>query len=66
MKERKKTGAILEPHVFPSMQSGANLIQSYIMRFQSSPVEIEKSKEKLIWKFVKFFHSSITTPSFTW
>ena len=34
--------------------------QSYIIRFQSSPVDIEKSKEKLIWKLVKFFHSSMT------
>jgi len=54
MKIMKKIGAIGEPHVLPGMQSGANLIVSYMIRFQSSPVDIEKSSEKLMWKLVKF------------
>lgn len=40
-------------------------LQSNMIRFQSSPVEIEKSSEKLWWKLVKFFQSLITSPSVT-
>ena len=41
------------------------LEQSNMILFQSSPVEMEKSSEKLMWKLVKFFHSLITTPEVT-
>ena len=58
MKERKKRGAMLEPPLPVSIQSNMN-------RFQSSPVEIEKSRDRLRWKFVKFFHSLIASPSTT-
>ena len=47
MNVKKNTGAIEEPQVRPSMQSGGKRIVSNIIRFQSSPVEIEKSSEKL-------------------
>lgn len=47
MKERKNMGAMDEPQVLPGMQSGGNLMQSNMIRFQSSPVDIEKSNEKL-------------------
>ena len=47
MNDRKKTGAIVDPQVFPGMQSGPVCIVSYIILFQSSPVDIENSKEKL-------------------
>jgi len=47
MKVRKKTGAILEPQLTSGSHSGGNRIVSYMIRFQSSPVEIEKSSEKL-------------------
>ena len=63
MNDRKKTGAMLVPHVLPGIQSGSVRMQSYMILFQSSPVEIAKSNWKLMWKFVKFFHSSMTTPS---
>ena len=65
MKDRKKRGAKPVPQVFPSMQSEEVFMQSYMILFQSSPVEIEKSNSKLRWKLVKFFHSSITFPSVT-
>ena len=42
LKLRKKTGAIEFPHVLPGMQLGGVRMQSYIMIFQSSPVDIEK------------------------
>ena len=55
MKDRKKIGAMPEPQVSPDMQlSSGSLQQSYIILFQSSPVEMEKRREKLWWKFVKF------------
>ena len=47
MNVRKKTGAIDEPQVLSGIQSGGNRIQSYMNLFQSSPVAIEKSREKL-------------------
>lgn len=47
MNDRKKTGAIELPHVFPSMQLGATFIQSNMILFQSSPVAIENNREKL-------------------
>ena len=65
LKERKKIGAMVEPHVLSGMQSGGNLIVSYMILFQSSPVDMEKSKEKLMWKLVKFLCSLITFPSYT-
>ena len=40
MNERKKSGANVDPPLLVS-------IQSYIILFQSSPVDIENSKEKL-------------------
>ena len=65
MKMMKNTGAMVEPHVLPGMQSGPVFIVSYIILFQSSPVDMEKSSEKLMWKFVKFLYSSMTLPSNT-
>ena len=47
MKDRKKRDASDEPHVLPGMQFGGSRLQSNIMRFQSSPVETEKSIMKL-------------------
>ena len=47
------------------MQSGSTLLQSYMMRFQSSPVEIEKSSKKERSKTVKFLYSLITSPYLT-
>ena len=46
MNDKKKTGAMLEPQVLPGIQFGGTSIVSYIILFQSSPVEIEKSREK--------------------
>ena len=43
----KNTGAIGEPHVLPGIQSADVFIVSYMIRFQSSPVDMEKSSEKL-------------------
>ena len=54
MNDRKNTGAIGEPHVLPEMQFGGTSMQSYMILFQSSPVDMEKSSKKLMWKFVKF------------
>ena len=65
LKNRKNTEAIGEPHVFPGMQSGAVLLQSYMTLFQSSPVEIENNIIKLLWKSVKFLYTLITLPSVT-
>jgi hypothetical protein len=47
------------------MQSGAVKLQSYMILFQSSPVEIEKSRRKLRSKTVKFLYSLIAYPVFT-
>ena len=61
----KYMGARLLPQVSPSMQSGGVWRQSYIIRFQSSPVEIEKSRRKLRSKTVKFLYSLMTSPLLT-
>ena len=63
LKVRKKSGAIPEPQVLSGMQSAEVSIVSYMILFQSSPVEIENRSEKLIWKLVKFLYSSMTSPS---
>ena len=65
MNDRKKTGAMEMPHVLSGMHSGDVSIVSYMILFQSSPVDIEKRSEKLIWKLVKFLNSSMTSPSYT-
>ena len=43
----KNNGARDVPQVFPGMQFGSNLMQSYMILFQSSPVDIENNREKL-------------------
>jgi len=47
MNERKKTGAMVDPHVLPGIHPGPVFIVSYIILFQSSPVDIENNREKL-------------------
>jgi len=47
LNERKNIAAIPEPHVSPEMQSGSRRPQSYMILFQSSPVEMENNNEKL-------------------
>ena len=55
MKHMKKSGASpVDTQFFPGMQSGSTCIQSYMILFQSSPVDIENNSEKLWWKLVKF------------
>ena len=61
----KYAGARLLPHVSPSMQSGSVCVQSYMILFQSSPVDMENSRRKLLSKTVKFLYSLIATPFFT-
>lgn len=53
------------PHVLPLMQSGGCLLQSNMMRFQSSPVVTANKSRKAYEKLLKFFSSSMTSPSFT-
>ena len=65
MNVRKKTGAIDEPQVLSGTQSGGSRIVSNMILFQSSPVEIEKSREKLRWKLLKFLNSLMASPSVT-
>ena len=54
LKVRKNSGAMPEPQVLSGMHSGVVSIVSYMILFQSSPVEIENRSEKLIWKLLKF------------
>ena len=65
MKDMKYTAAYSLPQVSPAIQSGAVLLQSYMILFQSSPVEIEKSKRKLRSKTVKFLYSLMARPDLT-
>lgn len=60
----KKAGAKDVPHVSPSMQFGAVILQSYISIFQFSPVAITKRNKNDYPKSLKLWYASITLPSF--
>ena len=55
----------LLPHVSFGTQSGGYLLQSYMILFQSSPVETAKRRRNELEKLLKFLRSSITSPDLT-
>ena len=61
----KYAGAHAFPHVSPGTQLGSTLEQSYMILFQSSPVETAKRRRKLVSNTVKFLYSLITSPYLT-
>ena len=58
MKEMKKRGARLVPQLKPEMQEGEVFMQSYIINYQSSPVDNLKSTIRADPKLLKLRYSS--------